>query len=214
VHDRDGARWLDQARGDVARGQHVDQRAGRITYEEWSKRYFAAALHKRSTTAARDKVVNRRHFVPAFGARSLSSLSPLDVRTSVQRMAQTLAPSTVRTNYGALRAILNAAVDADIIPISPCRGIKLPPNRRGKLRFLSAEELGRVANAIPVQYRSVIYLAGVLGLRWSEIAGLRVGRIDFLRRSITVTETCAEVDGRVEFADVKTSASRRTLEMP
>jgi Protein of unknown function (DUF429) len=41
----------------------------------------------------------------------------------------------------------------------------------------------------------MVYLAGVLGLRWSEVIGLRVGAIDFLRRSVDVTVTVAEVEG-------------------
>jgi integrase len=60
----------------------------------------------------------------------------------------------------------------------------------------------------------MVYLAGVLGLRWSEIAGLRVGRIDLLRPTLEVAETCAEVGGRVAFAPPKTRASRRTLSVP
>jgi integrase len=43
------------------------------------------------------------------------------------------------------------------------------------------------------------------------VAGLRVGRLDLLRRSLTVCETAAQVGG---FADVKTPASRRTLLVP
>ncbi len=58
------------------------------------------------------------------------------------------------------------------------------------------------------------YLAGVLGLRWSEVAGLRVGRIDFNRKTIEIAETCAEVSGKVVFAPVKTRSSRRTLNVP
>jgi integrase len=58
------------------------------------------------------------------------------------------------------------------------------------------------------------YLAGVLGLRWSEVAGLRVGRIDFRRETLEIAETCAEVSGRVVFAPVKTRSSRRTLNVP
>jgi len=54
----------------------------------------------------------------------------------------------------------------------------------------------------------------VLGLRWSEVAGLRIGRIDFARRRLEISETCAEVDGKIVFADVKTRSSRRTLNVP
>jgi len=79
---------------------------------------------------------------------------------------------------------------------------------------LSAEELTSLAAHTPFEYRPVIYLAGVLGLRWSEVAGLRVGRINFLRRTLEVAEACVEVEGQLLFSDVKTHASRRTLSVP
>jgi integrase len=127
--------------------------------------------------------VNDKHFVSALGARALGSITPLDVGGIVERMAERLAPSTVRTNYGVLRAILQAAVDAEVIAASPCRRVRLPAEDKDRGIFLSAEELKRLADEMPVEYRPMVYLAGVLGLRWSEIAGLRVGRgIDFCAR--------------------------------
>lgn len=52
---------------------------------------------------------------------------------------------------------------------------------------------------------SMVYLAAYLGLRWSEVGGLRVKRIDLLRRTVTVAETAAQVGG---FADVKSKSGR------
>jgi integrase len=163
---------------------------------------------------ARDRTVNDKHFVPAIEDRQLSSITPYDVRQLVEGVAPRLAPSTVRTNYGVLRAILSAAVDAERIVVSPCRGVRLPAERRAELRFLSAEEIVALAEEMPVEYRPTVYLAGVLGLRWSEVVGLRVGRVDFVRHALAVVETCAEVSGRVMFADVKSPSSRRTLDVP
>ena len=60
----------------------------------------------------------------------------------------------------------------------------------------------------------MVYVSGVLGLRWSEVVGLRVRSVDFLRRTVTVSETLAEVNGHPLVADVKTKAARRTLGMP
>ena len=57
-------------------------------------------------------------------------------------------------------------------------------------------------------------MGGVLGLRWSEAMGLRVRDVDFLRRTVTVAQTVAEVEGRVESAAVKTRSSGRTLSAP
>jgi integrase len=210
----DARAYVSSIETDVNRGQWTDPSAGRVTYAEWSEHYFATALHKRATTLARDRTVNDKHFVPAFGTRSLGAITPLDVRGVVERMTGRLAPATVRTNYGVLRAILSAAVGAELITPTPCRGVRLPADDKDRRRFLSAEELEFLAGDMPVEYRPMVYLAGVLGLRWSEIAGLRVGRIDFLRSTLEVAETCAEVGGRVAFAPPKTRASRRTLSVP
>ena len=126
-----------------------------------------------------------------------------------------LAPRSVRTYYGVLRAILNSAVAADLIARSPCRDIRMPPaDRKRDIRFLTSEELDRLADAMPAEYRPMVFLAGVLGLRFSEVTGLRVGRVDLLRGTLEVAETIAEVRGHVLRADVKTNASRRTLPLP
>jgi integrase len=77
----------------------------------------------------------------------------------------------VRTDSGVLRAVLSAAVDADLLAVSPCRGVNLPAHARKEIRFLSADELERLAREIPEAHRPTVYLAGVLGLRWSEVAG-------------------------------------------
>lgn len=198
---------------DVQRGQWIDPSGGRTTYLEWSTFYFATAVHKRATTAARDRSVNDTHFIPHIGHRQLGTLSPIDARALVEEMSTKLAPATIRTNYGVLRTILGAAVDAELIARNPCRGVRLPAGTT-KRRFLTADELAQLAAATPKRYRPMIYLAGVLGLRWSEVAGLRVGRIDLARRTVEIIETCAEVNGHVMFAEPKTPASRRTLRLP
>lgn len=107
-----------------------------------------------------------------------------------------------------------AAVESDLIGRSPSRVVKLPAPTATPPRFLSIDELHRLAQAMPDEYMPMVYVAGVVGLRWSEVAGLRVGRLDFLRRTVTVAETLAEVEGRLMFAEPKTKASRRTVGVP
>ena len=57
-------------------------------------------------------------------------------------------------------------------------------------------------------------VAGVLGLRWCEAVGLQVGDVDFLRRTLTVRRTIAEVEGRFHLAGTKSRSSRRTMSIP
>lgn len=210
----DAERFIASVEADKLRGTWRDPAAGRITYGEWSDRYFAGAVHKRPTTMARDRRVNNKHFVPAFGHRALASITPGDVQELIRQMAITLAPATVRTDYSVLRAILSAAVASDIIAVSPCRGVKLPAADAPGPRFLTPEELMALSEAMPPEYSAMVLLAGVGGLRWSEVAGLRVGRIDFLRRTVEVVETVKEVEGELIFDKPKTRASHRTIAIP
>jgi integrase len=211
---REANAWLAREAADMQRGSWRDPRLGRVTFANWVEYYLEGAVHKRATTLARDRQTLRAHFLPRLGSRPLAAITPLEVRSIVQEMASRLAPATVRTNYGVLRAVFSAAVDADVIATSPCRGIDLAPDDRRDRPVLTAEQLRQLADAMPPEYRAIVYLAGALGLRWSEIAGLRVGRVDFLARTLTVTETVAEVEGQLVFSDVKTRSSRRTMTVP
>jgi len=125
-----------------------------------------------------------------------------------------VAPATVRTNFGVLRAVLNAAVEADLLPRSPVRGIKLETAPACDRPTLTPAELIRLADAMPGRYRALIMAAGVAGLRWSELVGLRVGSVSFLARTVTVSETISEVGGRHAVAAAKSKSSGRTLSLP
>lgn len=52
------------------------------------------------------------------------------------------------------------------------------------------------------------------GLRLGELAGLRRGRVDILRRQVRVIETAVEVKGQLLFNAPKTKAGNRTVPMP
>src|SRR5579885_3372628 len=197
----------------VRRGEWRDPALARITFAEWAEDYLAGAVHKRASTLAQNRYHLRRHILPAFGELPLVAIRALDVRRFVELLSTQYAPITVRTIYGPLRAVLTPAVDADLITVSPCRGIKLPPKRPVEKRVLTVEELHRLADEMSEDYRTIVYLAAVTSMRWEEIAGLRVGRLNFLSRqpSLTVVETHTEIGG---FQDVKTPAGRRVILLP
>jgi integrase len=196
-----------------AAGGYIDSSAGRTTLAQWWGHYENERA-KRATTAARDRAVMEKWWLPELGGTALAKITPGAVRGVVDTMRASLASATVRTNYGVLRAVLSAAVDAELVARSPCRAIRLENTRRGEARHISADELHELADAMPVEYRAMVYVGGVLGLRWSEVAGLRVGRVDFLRRSLTVAETLTEVEGHPRFDEPKTRASHRTITVP
>ena len=69
----------------------------------------------------------------------------------------------------------------------------------------------RLADAIDGDYRVAVFLGA---LRQAEVFGLRVGSVDFLRRTLTVRETTNEVEGQFVEGSGKTRNSVRTFSVP
>jgi integrase len=75
--------------------------------------------------------------------------------------------------------------------------------RRSEPRFLTRDQVERLACAAG-EYGDVVRLLAYTGLRFGEMAGLRVRRVDFLRKRLTVAESATEVGGTVLYGTPKT----------
>jgi len=106
------------------------------------------------------------------------------------------------------------AADDRRIPTNPARGVKPPAVPRDEMRFLTAGEVARLADAIDPRYRALVLLGAYSGLRCGELCGLRVGRIDTAAGTVTVAEQLVEVGGQLHFGEPKTRAGHRTVAIP
>lgn len=205
-----------EQRAQRARGTWVDPRRGDVPFSEVAQAWLAGSPSKRGSGLARDESIVRNHLLPAIGDRKLGSLTPRDIQALVTMWSQGAAPRTVRRQYGVLTAILNQAVASDLIGRTPARGVRLPTLADKRTRnIIGGERLTDLAEALGEDYGPMAYLGAVLGLRWGECAGLKVGRIDFLGRTITVTEQRTRgLGGRMVECPPKSAAGRRTLSVP
>ena len=81
--------------------------------------------------------------------------------------------------------------------------------------LLTPEDVAGIAAQVAIEYRPMVWLGAVLGLRWSEVAGLRVGRIDLSAGRLAVAEALVRgTGGRNVFGPPKSKAGRRTMFMP
>jgi integrase len=71
-----------------------------------------------------------------------------------------------------------------------------------------------LADAIPPRFRALVLVAAYTGLRWGELAGLRVRRVDLLHHRITVAEQLLEVRGQLAVGPPKTGAGQRMVTLP
>lgn len=88
-----------------------------------------------------------------------------------------------------LSASLSAAVDKGILDVNPAARLKLGKVELNHNRYLTRAESSRLLGQFPegVDRALVQTLLGA-GLRWGEVAGLQVRRVDFTRQQIRVAE--------------------------
>jgi integrase len=129
-------------------------------------------------------------------------------------MSSDLAPKTVRTNVGVLRAVMSAAVDAGLLPLNPCPRVRLPAENRSAPRFLSVGELQRLAEAMPIEYRTMVYVGG--RAQSPVVGGGRPPPRPDRPRALHPAGRGdgGGVEGRLSVEDVKTRTSRATLPVP
>jgi integrase len=164
---------------------------------------------------ARDETLLRLYAVPRFGDMPLAAISQLEVRAWVADLsARGFAPATVTKAYELLGKVMAAAVDAGYLAQTPCRKVPLPRVEREEMRFLTPAEVVTLAEAIRPTYRALVFVGAYGGLRIGELAGLRRGRVDLLRGTVSVAEVITEVGGQLHVGPPKTRASRRTVGLP
>jgi integrase len=207
---KEAERFENSERADRARGSWIDPRRASDRFADVAAEWLESDPRKKESSIARDESIIRMHLLPTLGDSPIGQLTPADVQRLVNHWAAELQPRTVRRQYAVLRAILTLAVDTDRIGRSPCRKIKLPAERPVDHLIITPEQLQAVAAGLDQSSRPMVYLGAVLGLRWGECAGLRVGDIDFLGRSLAVaTQLTRGQHGRMVTGDPKWASQRR-----
>lgn len=190
-------------------GTFVDPAGSRITVETWMRQWQTLRRVKPTQYLKSALAV---HILPTFGQRRLGDITPLEVQQWVNGMVdRPLKPATVVTYYGIFRQAMEAAVDLDVLPRSPCRAIILPKVKRTLPEPVTVEQVLALEAAVQAQQRGwpdtrpgarpavptgpMIHLMAWCGLRWGEVTALRWENVDLGTRIIHVVEAQKEEGG-------------------
>ncbi|WP_413251256.1 tyrosine-type recombinase/integrase [Streptomyces sp. SS1-1] len=135
----------------------------------------------------------------AFGAGSVADVTTARVRSWRGKLlaAGVGEPSVVKA-YQLLRALMNTAVDDELIRRNPCRIKGADRYDVPERPVLTVAEVFAVADAIAPRYRLLVLLAAFTTLRFWELAALRRRDVDLEGLTVTVRRAQAELqDGRL-----------------
>jgi integrase len=200
----DAREWAKTIEADMKKGRHFGQ----------SKRHTFADLADEYGPHAKDKV-RLKYWRAAFGSDLLADITPDriakqrdkllaeetprfatpptgDETADAKRAKKKRSGPTVNRFVAALSVCLAHGVkELRWLEKNPCELVKKPKENRGRVRFLSDDERGKLLDAC--RPHPDLYLALVLslttGARQAEVMSLRWGQIDFNRQVITLHAT-------------------------
>ncbi|MFB7647208.1 tyrosine-type recombinase/integrase [Streptomyces sp. NPDC056084] len=205
---------LTHIEADITRGQWHDPDAGKVVFGE----YVTVWLKDRKLAARsreRHESVIRLHLMPTFGGQPLSSITTARVRAwRTECLTRTGEPTVVKA-YQILRAVLNTAVDDELIRRNPCRIKGADRYDVPERPVLTVAEVFAVADAITARYRLLVLLAAFTGLRFGELASLRRRDVDTDTAALMVRRSQAEMQSGALFDKApKSDAGVRPVAFP
>ena len=207
----DADRFAVNAESSKMDGTYVDPVRAKITVGEMAAKWMASKSGlKKSTQSTYGNVMNE-HVLPRWSKVPLAAVDFEDVQSWVADLvASGLSGAHVRKIHFILGGVLQMAVKGKRLPANPAKGVDLPrTNSKGKkyLNVQQVEVMAVAAGTVPAgaprrgsfahrdQYRLAVFMLAYCGLRWSEIAAMRVDSVDLSRRRMHVKAAVVEVDG-------------------
>lgn len=192
---------------DKSRGVYIDPSGARMLLGVWLDTWLLGRADLRASSRERVRGILERQIRPALGLYPLGELSHSVVQRWAAGLSEKQGAASVRKCVNVLSGALEAAVSDGRLPTNTARGIKLPKVAKGGKRYLTHEQVRRLAVAVDAigggkqngaenGYGTLIRVLAYCGLRWGELAGLRVGDVDFSRGRLEVRHTVIEVRGR------------------
>lgn len=204
----DAQRWLDGVTTAVTTGMYVDPARSAVTVRTWSERWLATKVDLKPTTRCRYEGLLRVNVLPRWGDITLADVTHEGVAAWVADLTRRgLAAATVRQAHRVLSMVFSLAVRDGRLARNPADHVPLPRAGQRERVYLTHEQVEALANAAGGARIVILFLA-YTGVRFGELAGLRVRRLDLMRRRAAIAEAAAEVRGEIVFGTPKTHQER------
>ncbi|WP_327268034.1 site-specific integrase [Streptomyces sp. NBC_01218] len=203
--------WGRDEEAKLSRSAYRDPLAGKIKFGAWHDRWWEARVVEPHTRRGDESSI-RNHVTPHWVDWELRDIARLDVQSWVRKMTVAgTGASAFRRAYNLTSSIMKAAVEEDLISVTPCRGIDLPKEAVKPPQWFTVAQAQAIVAKLDQPWQTMALLAFYTGLRWGELAGLHGHRIDWRRGRLFVVEVNTK-SGIKEYP--KSSRSRREVPIP
>jgi integrase len=226
----DAERFLARVESAKVVGSYVDPARSKVTVGDWAVRWLEGQVHLKPTTRSRYEGILRKHIRPRWDRVPLSNVSHSDVQAWVTALATEQSPASVQKIHRVLSLVLDMGVKDGRLARNVASGVNLPRVGKHEHRYLTHEQVDDLATATgyPSEpskhssldtranetYRLVVLFLAYTGVRFGEMAALRVGRLDLLRSRAVIVESVTPVQGQGLVWGTPKTHQRREVPIP
>ncbi|MGW7469176.1 tyrosine-type recombinase/integrase [Streptomyces xantholiticus] len=212
---KDAEVWLSQIEADLTRGNWQDPDAGAVNFKEYALQW----VDERGLSATTDELYRRLlrlHLLSTFEDLDLDEITAPRVRTwRAERLSTTGAATTVAKAYRLLKAIMETAVDDELIRRNPCRIKGAGKESSAERQIATVDQVDALADALGPRWRLMVYLGAYGPMRPEEQAELRRKDVDLDAMTVRVRMAAPELTtGRRAPGDTKSEAGKRLVVLP
>ena len=186
-----------------------------LTVGQWLRYWLEQVVRPSrsvSTTHGYTMIV-RNHLIPGLGAIPLADLTATQVQQYLNgKQEEGLCANTVRKHHSVLHNALEQARRQELIDQNVVELAARPSATQPVHHYYDAETMQRLFRALEgTSLEPAVKLAGYLGLRRSEICGLKWSHVDRQAKIITIAEARTAVNGKSVDKEPKNNSSVRRL---
>ncbi|MGP4058440.1 tyrosine-type recombinase/integrase [Mycobacterium sp. 4D054] len=201
---RDAERFANTVEVQKMTGAYIAPSLGQITVGELGPDWLARQVHHKPSWSARLESIWRIHVEPKWGRRRVADILQTEVQNWVAEME--LSASSVAHAHTVLAGILDDAVSDRRLATNPARNVNLPRKVDKTRNYLTAAQVRALADES--KHPDIVWLLATTGLRWGEMAALRVRDVDLGSSRIRVERSASKVNAETIIGTTKTHAAR------
>jgi len=203
---RDADAFLKEVESTKLAGDYVDRGMSAVTMGAWASKWLETKTSLAASTRARYEDIDCKWIQPRWGTVPLGRVTHEDIQEWLAGLP--LAPASVRKVHRNLSQILDFAVRSRRLARNPAEGVDLPRVASKSRRYLTDAQVDVLANAVGDDWRLVVLVLAYTGLRFGELAALRVRDIDLKRRRANILASYSPVNGQMVLSDTKGHQAR------
>lgn len=192
-----------------------DPKDGKRTLATVAETWIGRKARLKPGTLKGYRIAIDKHIAPTLGDMQVARIEAQHIDKWLNDLRDKgVGETAVVRAFRVLGSIIDLALEYRMISASPMPREKPRMPDPKAMRFLSRSEIDTLAQVIDPRHRTWLYTMSYTGMRWSEAAGLKVKRIDTMRRRIEITEQLVETSGVARVQTPKTKNGTRSIPIP